>query len=143
MLPFPASVGFRFCFTFVIVSPQGICWMHYFNIINTIFIGENFTIWSCCHYKLPWFGRVNVFFITNNYIVFLYFCFLVPNVKLNVLIPQSKSLISTRNGSKLSQVLFRKISDDCFPFFFTIIAIGCYRRKLWKCYGFWYFFFLL
>ena len=32
--------------------------------------------------------------------------------------------------SKLSQVLFGNISYDCIPFFFTIIAIGCYRRKL-------------
>ena len=84
VLPFPAFVGFRFSFTFVIVSPRGICRMHYFSTIIIIPIGENFIIRNCCQYQLPQSRRASVFFITNKYVVFL-FCFLFPMQNLSSL----------------------------------------------------------
>ena len=65
-----------------------------------------------------------VFVFTNNYTVFLYFCILAPNVKLTILIPQSKCLISAGRGSKLSQVLFGNIFYVSFPFFITISVLS-------------------
>ena len=59
----------------------------------------------------------------------------VSNVNLTILIPQFKCLISARDGSKLSKVLFGNISYEYVHFSLTIMIIGCYRRKLWKCYG--------
>ena len=109
------------------------CWMHYFGIIIIIPIDENFIIRSCCYNKLSWSRRASVILITNNYIVFLYFCFLVPNLKLTILIPQSKCFICARRVRKLLQVLFSNISYEYVHFFVTIIIIGCYGRKFWKC----------
>ena len=83
---------------------------------------------------------VPTYSLSPTNIVFLYFCFLAPDVKLTLLIPLSKCLISARRGSELSQVLFGIISYDCILFFFTIVIIGCYGRKLWKCYGLSYIF---
>ena len=67
---------------------------------------------------------------------FLYFCFLVPNVKLTIFIPQSKCPICAGLGSKLSQVLRGNISYEYVLLFFTIVIIGCYRWILWECYSF-------
>ena len=50
----------------------------------------------------------------QHYIVSLYFCFFVPNVKLTIIIPQSKCLICTRHGSKLSQVLLGMVLNMVF-----------------------------
>ena len=63
---------------------------------------------------------------------FSLFLLLVPNVKLTILIPQSKCLISAALGSKISKILLGNISYEYVLLFLTIIIIGCYGRNCGK-----------
>ena len=114
-------------------------WLHALFLHNY----HNHHWWKCYHQKL--FATINshssgvpAYSFSPIIILFsFYFCFLVSHVKLTIRIPQSKYLISAGLGSKLSQVLIGNIFYDSFPFFFTIIIMGCYERILWKCYSLW------
>ena len=109
------SVQFHFRHCFSLRHMLNALFQH--NYRNSI--GANFIICSCCHYKFPQSGHANVFLITNNYIVFLYFCFLVPNLILTILIPKSKGLIS-----KELEVNFRKYCSTISPMIANLSSLS-------------------
>ena len=88
---FSSQIGFNMWFHFQLLLAFGLDSLSSLfllrHLLNTLLqhnyhnpIGENFITWSYCHYKLPLYRSANVFLITNNYIVFLYFWFPVANV---------------------------------------------------------------